>query len=232
MRKLRKLLGIVLGLSIIGTVSLAGTAETVSVASDADGEYTLPIGAQADMLFTDIGDVSVFRDKQTEAADLTGLTPEEHNEYFDGELYIVEDIYVSVDEPSSASTSAASEWESKKVTVQHAIFDNPSRNYGTLYATMSLTVKFEYNGTTTRVAGVPSYCTYHYSSYGLDISTKEFSYKSDQGSNIFFGNKYAYAEHVINISNFPKSLNSSNTESRDFRLCVSMNRNGEMHTDD
>ncbi|MDE6726362.1 MAG: hypothetical protein K2J80_00310 [Oscillospiraceae bacterium] len=235
MRKLRKLLGVLLGISIIGTVAVTGSADSVVVIVDefAKTKY-IPICTEEDEQFTgftDRDEVVVLQDEKTQTLDLTALTPTEHNEYANGDFYIVEDIYVQTDDPMSASVSAADEWVNRTVTVKHLIYDDPKKNYGTLYATMVLTVKFEYNGTTARVVGIPDYCTYCDSSFGLDISTKEVTYKSDQGSN-FWGNKYACAEYVVNISNFPKSLNSSNTTSKDFRLYVSMDRNGTMHTYD
>lgn len=118
--------------------------------------------------------------------------------------------YVQADEPTSASVNSI--WEYQTVTVKRSIYDNPDKTYGVLYATMVLTVEFRWNGTTAEVAGRPNYyTTKDTAGKNLEISTKEVSYKSNQGGNFLWGNKYAYAEYVITISNFPKSLNSSNT---------------------
>lgn len=157
------------------------------------------------------------------------MTPSEHNEYVDDGFYIVDDIYVQADEPTSASVNSI--WEYQTVTVKRSIYDNPDKTYGVLYATMVLTVEFRWNGTTAEVVGRPNYyTTKDTAGKNLEISTKEVSYKSNQGGNFLWGNKYAYAKYVITISNFPKSLNSSNTTSKDFRLYVERNRNGTPKT--
>lgn len=209
----------------LGSVTVTGTADSPFVITEENGKINIANGEEGYELFMERDNVVVFQDEETEIPDLTGLTPTEHNEYFDGDFFIVDDIYVHDCDSLTASVSATDEWNRTPVTVERSIYDNPDKNYGALYAKMVINVEFLWNGTTAKIANRPACYAYDYL-YKLDMTTKVYSYKSDQGSNALFGNKYACVEYVINISNFPKSLNSSETESKDFRLYISMNRNG------
>lgn len=232
MKNLRKLFGVLLGLSIIAATAVTGTADTTIYlgASEDDPDIVCPEGYER---IPYDGGVA-FRSKITETADLTALTPDEHNEYFDGDFYIVDDIYVQTNEQTNTSVNSTSEWEYKTVTVNRSIYDESNKSYGTLYATMKVTAQFKWDGSTAKVVGTPN-CTTTIESagkaLGLEKENKVISYCSDQGSNFLFGNKYAYVEYVVTISNIPKSSSSSSTTSKDFRLYVSMNRNGKQNTE-
>lgn len=231
-KKIRKLLGVLLGLSIMVTTTLVSYAAVSSDWFNEIVENNTPVCGDGYDCYP-VGDAGwLYIDKEIETPNLSLLTPTEHSEYAEGDLYIVDDIYVQTCEPLNASVASTSGWEYKTITVNRSIYDNPSKNYGTLYATMTLTAQFKWDGTTSRVVGIPNYYTSKSTAgKSLEISTKEVSYKSDQGANIIWGNKYAYAEYVITIENFPKSLDSFETTSKDFRLYVSVNRNGKMNTD-
>lgn len=180
----------------------------------------------------------VFRSKATETPDLTKLTPVETSEYINGDFYVVEDVYVTDEYTKETATTAADSWEYKTVTVKHSIYEDPDKNYGTLVATMIVTAQFKWNGTTAMVVGTPSCYTTteaggkNFMGTGKSIEKYDIAKdcRSDQGSNYFFGNKYAYVEYIVRIT-YPINLGSTNL-SMDFRLYVSVNRNGKMNTED
>lgn len=233
MKRLRKLLGVLLGLSIITATAATSIAETMTIyegADENDPDIVCPDGYER---VPYDGGVA-FRSKVTETPDLTALTPTEHNEYAEGDFYIVEDVYVQTDEPSDASVSATGGWEYSMVTVNHSIYDDSDKNYGTLYATMTVTAQFKWNGETAEVVGTPSYYTKitpDGEKRGITKKDKKKTQASDQGSNFLFGNKYAYVEYVVTLTYHFDLPSLSGEFPIDFRLYVSMNRNGKMNTE-
>lgn len=232
-KKIRRLLGVLLGFSIMAATTAASNAESMFIhegAAEDDPNIVCPDGYER---VPYDGGVA-FKSKVAEIPDLTVLTPVEHNEYMDGNFYIVDDIYVQTGEPTDLFVNNASEWEYKKVTVNRSIYDNPDKSYGTLFATMTITAQFKWNGETAWVVGDPN-CYTKIESAGekfiIDNTDKSKVSRSDQGSNFLFGNKFAYVEYIVtltyhfDVSGFPDELPV------DFRLYVSVNRNGSMNTE-
>lgn len=56
------------------------------------------------------------------------------------------------------------------------------------------------------------------------VTKKSFEYGSNQGANIFGGNKYAYIELIVQTENGVHFT-------QDFRLWVDVNRKGDIHVD-
>lgn len=172
-----------------------------------------------------------FRSKVTETPDLTALTPVQHNEYVSGDFYVVDDVYVQTGVPTDLVVYNTDEWEFKRVTINRSIYDDPTQTYGTLFATMTLTAEFKWNGETAYVVGTPS-CKTNITTAGekaiKDHVTKKVDYASDQGSNVLFGNKYAYVEYIETLT----AEVGSTVLPADFKLYVEVNKNGVMKTDD
>lgn len=253
MKKLKILLCGLLGISIITATMATGAAvEPTGVAgdlTDTASEETAAIVPylvypDADKDDPDIvcpedyeripcDDGVTFRSKVTKTPDLTALTPDEHNEYADGDFYIVEDVYVQKDEQPDASVNSASAWESETITVNRSIYQDPDKAHGSLLAEMIITAKFRWNGETAEVVGTP-YCHTNIRSAGEEIiiavRNKEVHYASDQGSNFLFGNKYAYVEYIVTLTYDLKSIGLG-VIPMDYRLYVSVNRNRDMNTE-
>lgn len=258
-KKFKKLLGVLLGLSIVTAMAATSAADGASgafnrpaggvmednddIAEETGGTYfSCPYADEneADKLCPE-GYERVpsdnglkFKAKVTETSDLSALTPIEHNEYVDGDFYIVDEVYEQAGVPTDLYIINASEWEYKRVTVNRSIYQDPDKNHGTLLATMTVTVQFKWNGNTAWVVGDP-YCNTKIEPAGQEFikskSNKEVAFASDQGSNFLFGNKYAYVEYIVTltyhfgVSGLPDELPV------DFRLYVSVNRNGSMNTE-
>ena len=96
-----------------------------------------------------------------------------------------------------------------------------------LYVTMNMTAKFKWDGETARIVGAPN-CSFTRAAAGkdLDIMVKAKGCGSGQGSNNWFGKKYAYAEYVIKTDDF--SLFAPKYATVDFRIWMDVNKNGEL----
>lgn len=164
--------------------------------------------------------------KEVEAPDISEMTLVDHNEYTLDGLYIVDDVYVYEDEASAEPAAVGDDvWVEMTLTATRSIYGDPDKNYGTLYATMELTAKFEWNGETARVVDNPIFCTTPTpEGEKLKIEDIDKIVAGDQGSNALLGNKYAYTKYRINISNCPTS---SGVRSVDFVLRIEVNRFGQ-----
>lgn len=239
MKKLKTLLCCLLGVSIMTATMVSSYAETLYIIADVDEndpDIECPEGYER--IPYEPPTCVAFRSIETKTPDLTELTPVETSEYINGDFYVVEDVYVTDEYTKEPAATAADSWEYKTVTVKHSIYEDPNKNYGTLVDTMTVTAQFKWNGATAMVVGTPSCYTTTESGgknfMGTEKSIEHENIKtacaSDQGSNFLFGNKYAYVEYIVRIT-YPINWGSSNLTA-DFRLYVSVNRNGSVNTED
>lgn len=231
-KKFKTFLSGLLGISLVAAMAVTGVADSGS--KEDGGNYLIYPGADEndpDIVCPEgyervpyIGESTgvTFKMKETEAPDFTALTPDKHNEYCENELYVSDDLYIQTDKTSKTENGKVCEY--KTVTLRRSIYNSPDKTDEALYAVMTTTAEFKWDGETARIIGSPNTKTVEGAAYsGDEIWTKMWSSQSDQGSNAFFGNKYACAEYVTVIG--------KESSPKKFRIYISVNRNGELNVE-
>lgn len=207
MKKIKKLSMMALGLAAVLTVG-AATASATTVNDSIALDSPLEFGE----VYIDPLDGGV-RPMTPEELSLDGMTLIEETETVEDGLRIVDRIYMS--EASDNDTIPLN--KATAVTRERAIFDTGS-SYGTLLLTMRVNAIFTPDGETVYLM-VPGRSHIETGAgKGSYVREKSFCFGDDQGSNAFFGNKYAYVENVI--------VAKVNGVEKEYSLYLEVNRNG------
>lgn len=200
MKKFKKLSMIALSLAAALTIVTTAMAAGTSV-SDED----VP---------TDLSSMTLA--EEDISTDLSGMILVEETETFEDGLRIVDRTYIK------GEVSAYSETLSKPgyLVKERSIYDTEG-TYGTLLLTMRVSGMFTFDGESAYVTNSGRLTRETKAGEGSFVREIKFVSASDQGSNAFWGNKYAYVEYIIRAK--------INDEEKDFRLWLDVDRNGDVH---
>lgn len=210
MKTFKKVLAVALSVAAALTI---GTTNAMAAGNYEASDLPLEFGE----VYIDPLDGGV-RPMTPEELSLDGMTLIEETETIEDGLKIVDRIYMS--EASDNDTIPLN--KSTYVAKERAIFDTGS-SYGTLLLTMRVNAIFTPDGETVYLTVPGRSRVETEAGKGSFVREKAFSYKDDQGSNAFWGNKYAYVENVI--------IAKVNGVEKEFRLWLDVNRKGEVHVD-
>ena len=205
MKKLKKLSIIALSLAAVLTVG-AATASATTVDDSTVLDSPLKFGEIYE------GPFGTPRAVTPEDFSVDGMTLIEETETIEDGLRIVDKTYVS-----NVSNDTIPLNQPTFVTRERSIYDTGS-TYGTLLVQMCVGGTFTADGTTAIVESAGKYNALSPAGKDSFVRVKSFIYASDQGSNAFWGNKYAYVEEVITVK--------INGVEKDFSLYLEVNRNG------